>query len=49
VKGKISAVLYASAIGLSFLHAWTAHAIYAAVALMWIVPDRRIEARLPGD
>jgi uncharacterized membrane protein len=49
VKGKISAVLYAAAIGLSFLHAWTAQAIYIAVALIWIVPDRRIEARLPGD
>jgi uncharacterized membrane protein len=46
VKGKISAVLYAAAIGLSFVRAWIADAIYVSVALMWLVPDRRIESRV---
>ena len=42
-KGKISPVLYLTAIGLSFVTPWVAQAIYALVALMWLVPDRRIE------
>ena len=44
VKGKISPVLYAIAIPLAFFHEWMADAIYVGVALMWLVPDRRIEA-----
>jgi uncharacterized membrane protein len=43
VKGKISAVLYAVAIPLAFVHQVIADAIYVFVALMWLVPDRRIE------
>jgi uncharacterized membrane protein len=43
VKGKISPVLYAAAIGLAFVYPWISVAIYALVALMWLVPDRRIE------
>jgi uncharacterized membrane protein len=42
-KGKLSPVLYAAAIGASFIHAWLAGCIYVFVALMWLVPDRRIE------
>jgi uncharacterized membrane protein len=42
-KGKISVVLYLAAIALSFVAPWAAQAIYVAVALMWLVPDRRIE------
>jgi uncharacterized membrane protein len=42
-KGRASVVLYAAAIGLSFVNAWIANAIYVLVAIMWIVPDRRIE------
>jgi uncharacterized membrane protein len=42
-KGKASPVLYASAIVLSFVSPWIAMAIYVGVALMWLVPDRRIE------
>lgn len=42
-KGKISIVLYVAAILLSFVHPWIACAIYALVAVMWLVPDRRIE------
>lgn len=46
VKGKISPVLYASAIGLSFVRPWLADAIYVLVAAIWLVPDPRIEATL---
>ncbi len=43
VKGKLSVVFYAVAIPLSFYNQWFAQAIYILVALMWLVPDRRIE------
>jgi len=46
LKGKISPVLYMSAIPLAFFREWIAGAIYVAVALMWLVPDRRIEKRI---
>jgi uncharacterized membrane protein len=46
LKGKISPVLYAVAIPLAFFREWLADAIYVAVALMWLVPDRRIESRM---
>ena len=45
-KGKISALLYAAAIPLAFVHQLAADSIYVAVALLWLVPDRRIESRL---
>ena len=44
LKGKISPILYAVAIPLAFVREWAADAIYVAVALMWLVPDRRIES-----
>ena len=43
IKGKISPALYLTGIALSFVTPWVAQAIYALVALMWLVPDRRIE------
>jgi uncharacterized membrane protein len=43
-KGKVSALLYAVAIPLAFVHQGISHAIYVSVALMWLVPDRRIES-----
>jgi uncharacterized membrane protein len=43
VKGKLSLVLYAIAIPSAFVHQWIAGAIYVGVALMWLVPDKRIE------
>ena len=46
VKGIISVVIYAIAIPLAFLMEWLAGALYVAVALMWLVPDRRIERLL---
>jgi uncharacterized membrane protein len=47
-KGKISPALYAVAIPLAFVNRWIAFAIYVAVALIWLVPDRRIESRIDG-
>lgn len=43
VKGKLSPVLYAVAIPVAFFEQWIAGCIYILVALMWLVPDRRIE------
>jgi uncharacterized membrane protein len=42
-KGKISPFIYLAAIPLAFLTPWVAIALYVLVALMWLVPDRRIE------
>jgi uncharacterized membrane protein len=42
-KGKMSVVFYAVAIPLSFANQWIAQAIYVLVAMMWLVPDKRIE------
>ncbi len=42
-KGILSVVVYAAAIPLSFMVQWAAQALYVFVALMWLVPDRRIE------
>ena len=43
LKGKISPVLYVVAIALAFVSPWISLAIYALVAVMWLIPDRRIE------
>jgi len=49
-KGKLSPVLYAIAIAVAFRMEWVALGIYILVALMWLVPDRRIERVLAaGD
>ena len=45
-KGKLSPVLYVAGIGASLWSAWAAQAIYVFVALLWLVPDRRIEHAL---
>jgi uncharacterized membrane protein len=42
-KGKLSPVLYLAGIALAFISQWIAVAIYVIVALMWLLPDRRIE------
>jgi uncharacterized membrane protein len=42
-KGKLSPVLYFVAIPLAFVSPWIANAIFVFVALIWIIPDRRIE------
>ncbi len=45
-KGKISPVLYVMGIAAAFWHPWLAQALYITVALIWLVPDRRIERKL---
>jgi uncharacterized membrane protein len=46
IKGKISPVLYVAAIALAFVKPWISIAIYGLVAVMWLIPDRRIERAL---
>jgi uncharacterized membrane protein len=43
-KGKLSLILYFAAIVLAFVRPWMAITLYVAVALLWLVPDRRIES-----
>jgi TMEM175 potassium channel family protein len=45
-KGKVSIVLYAAAIALAFVDPRLACAIYVLVAIVWLIPDRRIERAL---
>jgi uncharacterized membrane protein len=47
-KGKISMVLYAAAIPLAFVNQWISDGLYVAVALIWLIPDRRIERVMAG-
>jgi uncharacterized membrane protein len=42
-KGKLSLACYAAAIGLAFVNQWWSDALYALVALIWLIPDRRLE------
>ncbi|MBV8340787.1 MAG: DUF1211 domain-containing protein [Gammaproteobacteria bacterium] len=46
LKGKASLVLYLLAIPLAFVQPWLAILLYVIVALIWLVPDRRIESRV---
>lgn len=48
VKGKISMLIYAASIPLAFVKPWIACAGYVVVAILWLVPDRRIERRIAG-
>ena len=45
-KGKLSLLAYAMAIPLAFVHQTISHVLFAVVALIWLVPDSRIESRL---
>ncbi len=45
-KGRLSVVIYATAIPLAFVNSWLACALYVVVAVMWLIPDRRIEHKL---
>ena len=46
IKGKISPLFYLAAIPLAFVNQRVSAALYVAVAMMWLVPDRRIESKL---
>jgi hypothetical protein len=45
-KGKVSVLIYAAGIAASFLSTVVAWSLYVVVALIWLVPDRRIENTL---
>ena len=45
-KGKLSVALYIAAIPLVLVSVWISIAIYVAVAMIWLVPDPRIESRI---
>jgi uncharacterized membrane protein len=45
-KGILSLAIYLAAIGLTFLNPWIGLILYALVAAIWIIPDRRIEKKL---
>jgi uncharacterized membrane protein len=45
-KGKLSPLIYLLAVPLAFFRPWIANVLYAFVALLWLVPDRRIERAL---
>jgi uncharacterized membrane protein len=47
-KGKLSPVLYLLGIGLSFVSQWLAMGVFTLVALVWLVPDRRLERTVAG-
>ena len=44
LKGKLSLLIYTAAMALAFVRPWIAISLYVAIALMWFVPDRRIES-----
>jgi uncharacterized membrane protein len=46
LKGKISLAFYVVAVPLSFVYSWLAFALYVLVAIVWLVPDPRIEKTL---
>jgi len=46
VKGRVSIMIYLAAIPLAFVAGWLALALYVFVAVMWLLPDRRIEKTL---
>ena len=49
VKGKLSLAFYIAAIPLAFVHQAIADVLYVSVALIWLVPDRRIESTLESE
>ncbi len=48
LKGKVSPFLYLAGTALAFVSPALSYAIYAGVALMWLVPDRRVENAVAG-
>jgi len=49
MKGRLSPLLYLSGIALAFAHPWIAELLYALVAAIWLVPDRRIERGMANN
>ncbi|MFI5381894.1 MAG: TMEM175 family protein, partial [Tepidisphaerales bacterium] len=48
-KGKVSPLIYATAIAMAFWSQWISQGLYVLVALLWLVPDRRIENVIGGE
>jgi uncharacterized membrane protein len=48
-KGKLSCVLYLCGVALSWFGAWLGFLVYAAVAIVWLIPDRRIEEKVAQE
>jgi uncharacterized membrane protein len=48
-KAKVSMVVYALAIPAAFWNCWISQAAYVLVALLWLIPDRRIERMFAGQ
>jgi hypothetical protein len=48
-KGKLSIIIYAVAIATAFFSPWFANGLYVIVALLWLIPDRRIEGVLVSE
>lgn len=46
LKARFSLVIYGAAIPIAFVNSWVAYSLYVVVALIWLVPDRRIEKTL---
>jgi TMEM175 potassium channel family protein len=50
LKGNLSLVLYLAGVALAFVSVWVAYALYAAVAVIWLIPDRRFaRANKPSE
>jgi hypothetical protein len=49
LKGRLSIGLFAAGVGLAWLSPWIAYALYVAVALLWLVPDRRLVPEPAGS
>jgi uncharacterized membrane protein len=49
LKGKLSPLLYCLGIGLCFVDRWLGVAVYVVVALIWLIPDRRVERVVAGQ
>jgi uncharacterized membrane protein len=45
-KAMVSLVLYAAGVGLAFINPWISATVYVGNAMIWLIPDRRIESRL---
>ena len=46
LKGRLSPLCYAAGVGMAFVQPWVSIGLYVAVALLWLVPDRRVERQL---
>jgi uncharacterized membrane protein len=48
-KGILSVLIYAAGIGVSIMNPWLGFAMYALVAVIWFIPDKRIEKKMAGE